>query len=200
VPDIAESLQRKLGPLKVWQWAVIGGSGVWLWRYFRPATSTSSRIQAVDPASAGVTYQTLSGAGVAPASFPPPYDAPYGANVTPNLYLNIPYGSGSAILEGSETAVSGALTSLLAQPVYQPAPTYTPPPEPIYVYVPAPTPAPLPYPVPAPTPVPPPSSGGCYDSYRADGQRGAQYISSAECQQFLYVWGAGAYCVPATCF
>jgi hypothetical protein len=70
MPEIQERLTKKLGPLPVYAWGIIGGGAVFLWRHFHPkATPADTPVQdasLVDPSSIpanGTDYGTGAAGG-----------------------------------------------------------------------------------------------------------------------------------------
>lgn len=68
MPTISERATAKLGPLPVWAWGVVGGGGLFAFRYFRasratpPETDSAVTTDAVDP---GLAPPSIYGSGAA---------------------------------------------------------------------------------------------------------------------------------------
>lgn len=178
-------LTRKLGPLPVWQWALILTGGVFIYRAVRGRNGPGAGDAALyGPVSAegDVLYPTASGfgqAGIMPASNVPP--------VPSSAMLSIPSYYGALGLEGSGQDILSILAALQGAnlPLSSPPPsTYT---EPAPVYYPAPQPAASPptyytqpiYTAPAPAP-----SSGFYCGTPRGADWCARYVSAAECNTF----------------
>ena len=88
---IGDQLGKKLGPLPVWGWGVIGAAGIWIFRSMGIGKPSPART------SSGIGRVSLgSGSGGAmPGSYPPPIRPAFGAptSVPPdNWWANVPPG------------------------------------------------------------------------------------------------------------
>lgn len=93
---VMEQLQRKLGPLRVWQWGLVASGGIWLLRslYGQPSRPTASR-----------TVGGAEGSSALPASAPPPVES----------RQPLAYGDASGLFVSGEGSDVLSLLSLYAQ-------------------------------------------------------------------------------------
>ena len=122
---IGDQLGKKLGPLPVWGWGVIGAAGVWIFRSMGIGKPSPART------SSGIGRVSLgSGSGGAMAgSYPPPVSPAFGPPTTPRNAQTPGYSISGAGSEVLQLLKDFTYVGTSEQPTEVQQPTINPPPK-----------------------------------------------------------------------